>query len=66
MKIHNIFNELNGFFSLTKLKPSYIHFAKTDISDIVRGSKEEAAAIWGNAKVKAIGRIGSIGSDTAN
>lgn len=32
-------------------------FAKTDISDIVSGSKEEADAIWANTRVKAIGSI---------
>lgn len=45
MKIQNIFNELNGYFTLTKLKPLFIHFAKSDISDIKRLSKEEGEAI---------------------
>ena len=32
-------------------------FGQADISDLVRGSKEEANAIWANTSIKAIGRI---------
>lgn len=57
MKAHNIFNAVNGLFTLVKLKPSFFQFAKSDISDLKRMTKEEGDVVWGNSQPKAIGRI---------
>ena len=66
MKKLNLFTALNGYFTLTKLKPSFMQFAKSDISSLKVVSNEDSEAVWQNTQLKAIGRIASIGSDTAN
>lgn len=55
MKAHN-FNAVNGIFTLVELKPSFIQFAKSDISDLKRMT-EERDVIWANTRIKAIGCI---------
>lgn len=51
------FKEINGIFSLKRLKPAFIQFAKTDISDLLNLKKEDVDNLYRNCNVKAIGRI---------
>lgn len=57
MKANNIFSAVNGLFTLANLKPSFIQFAKSEISDLKRIRKEEGDVVWGNSQPKVIGRI---------
>lgn len=57
MKAHKIYKSVNGLFTLDKLKPSFIQFAKTDITDLILTTEEKSGLVLTDIQSKSIVRL---------
>lgn len=57
MKAHKLYNSVNGLFTLDKLKPSFIQYAKTDITDLILATEEKSGFALTDLKSKSIARL---------